>query len=286
MKLRIAALLISIFLPALSSAADDVEALLNKALDQLVRNGYVGDNSAAERYLQAVLEQQPKHLEALWLRLLLKLPSKNTQLIERPATLALVGPEFAQLAKLAREAKKEAFLHYITARYAEDYNAYERALSEIDKALALEPNSTRYLFTKGRLLVDYGSDIKQDTEIQKGISVVRKAKDLAKTYPNRFARDADYDFEIASAISHLRKPRWEEVVEHYLRFIEQSEKSVVYAFAWNNISIAYRHLGECGKAKEAAENALKITKFGAAESNKRYAEFCIEMQKMGLMAKK
>jgi hypothetical protein len=26
-------------------------------------------------------------------------------------------------------------------------------------------------------------------------------------------------------------------------------------------------------------------KFGAAEINKRYAEFCLEMQKMGMMAK-
>lgn len=74
------------------------------------------------------------------------------------------------------------------------------------------------------------------------------------------------------------------MVEHHLRFIEQSEKSVAYAFAWNNASIAYRQLGKCDKAKEAAENALKVTKFGAAQQNKRFAEFCIEMQEMGLMA--
>ena len=109
---------------------------------------------------------------------------------------------------------------------------------------------------------------------------------MAKKYPNRFARDADYDFEIAHAISTLHKGRWDEVVEYYRRFIEQSESSLVYAFAWNNMSIAYRHLGECDKAKEAAEKAIKVTKFGAAEWNRRIAEFCIEMQKMGLAQKK
>ena len=32
-----------------------------------------------------------------------------------------------------------------------------------------------------------------------------------------------------------------------------------------------------------AEKALEVMTFSAAESNKRYAEFCIEMQKMGIM---
>jgi len=286
MKAKIVVLLIAVFLPRFCLAADDVESLFNKALEHLVKNGYAGDTSTAERYLEAVLEHEPNHLEAIWLRLLLKLPSRNSRLIERPASLSAIGTEFKRLAKLAKEAKKTAFLHYITARHAEAYDAYDRALSEIDKALVLEPTSARYLFTKGRLLVDYGSAIKQDREIENGISLVRKAKELAKKYPNRFARDADYDFEIAHAISTLHKGRWDEVVEYYRRFIEQSESSLVYAFAWNNMSIAYRHLGECDKAKEAAEKAIKVTKFGAAEWNRRIAEFCIEMQKMGLAQKK
>lgn len=289
MMLRIFALVIGIFLPALCSAADDVEALLNKAAEELARNGYSGDTSAAERYLHAVLERQPDHLEAQWQLIFMRFPSKNTPLSERSDALAAVGPAFARLAKQAKEKKKTGFLHYITATYASYYGAYRRALSEISKALALEPNSTRYLYRKGRLLVDYGSHTKQDAEVEKGINIIRKAQELAKTYPYRFVRDADYDFQIAWAVSQLQKPRWEEMAEHYRRFIEQSEESkesMSYAFAWNNVSIAYRQLGECDKAKEAAERALKVTKFGAAQWNKRFAEFCIEMQKMGLMTKK
>lgn len=52
----------------------------------------------------------------------------------------------------------------------------------------------------------------------------------------------------------------------------------------NNLSIAYRHLGECDKAKDAAENALSVMAFGAARSHLKAAEFCIEMQKLGIMS--
>lgn len=287
MKLRIAALIISIFLPVFSYAADDVETLLNKALDQLVRNGYVGDNSAAERYLQAILEHQPDHLEAHWQLLYIRLvPLQNAQLSERATALSVVSPLFARVAKLARESKKQAFLHFITATYASYYHAYGRALSEIDRALALEPKSARYLTAKGRILVGYGKWTKSDAEIEKGISTLKKSRELLQAQPGPFVRDENYEFTLAWSISELSRPRWKEVTEHYGRFIEgsQDQQSVIYAFAWNNVSIAYRHLGQCDKAKEAAEKASKVTKFGAAEWNKRFAEFCIEMQKMGLMA--
>lgn len=285
MKLKITTLLLCLFLPVISFAADDVEAMFNKALDQLVRKGYMGDTSAEERYLQTVLEREPKHLEALWQLVRLKLPSRNAPLSARAAELSAIAPAFSHLAKLAKESKKQPFLHYITAVYASNYDAHERALSEIDKALALEPKSARYLKVKGHLLIDYGSEAKRDGDIEKGIDLVRKAKDLSKTYPNPFAREADYDFDIAWGTSQLSRPRWKEVVENYLRFIEHSEESTPFAFAWNNVSIAYRHLDQCDKAKEAAENALKVMKFGAAQSNKRYAEFCLEMQKMGILEK-
>lgn len=287
MKLRIAVLIISIFLPAFSYAVDDVDSLLNKALDQLVRNGYVGDNSAAERYLQAILEQQPDHLEAQWQLIYIKLvPLQNAPLSERATALSAISPAFTRLAKLAKESKKQAFLHFITAMYASYYHAYERALSEIDKASALEPKSARYLTAKGRILVGYGEWTKRDAEIEKGISVLKNTRELLQRNPSLFIRDENYDFYLPSAISDLSQPRWKEVAEHYRRFIERSQESFVYALAWNNLSVAYRNLGECDKAKEAAEKALKVTKFGAAEWNKRFAEFCIEMQKMGLVAKK
>ena len=289
MKQIIAALVLLFFLPAFSYAADDAESLLNKALDPLIRNGYVGDNSAAERYLQAILEQEPNHLEAQWQLIYLRLvPLLNAQLSERATGLSVISPAFVRLAKLAKESKKQAFLYFITAVYASYYHPYERALSDIDKAVASEPKSARYLTTKGRVLVDYGKWKKDDAAVEKGIGILKKARDLLQAQPSPFVRDESYDFYLASAVSDLNRPRWKEVAEHYHQFIvkSQNQQSLVYAFAWNNSSIAYRNLGECDKAKEAAETALRVTKFGAAEWNRRFAEFCIEMQKMGLVAKK
>jgi len=282
MKISIVALLLlALTAPEHVGAADDADSYFNKGLDQLVRQGYMGDTSAAQRYLSAALEKDPKHVEALWLLLVTRLPSKNAPLVERASALAALGPAFAQLFKLCKETKQQALLHYYTARYTDHYHAFERAQSEIDKALALEPQSTRFLLTKGKLLVDQGSWIKDDKLIEAGVQTIKKSQEWSKTRPNRFVSPTHYDFEIALGISHLSAPRWKEVVTHYRRSIDLDETPKSTVFAWNNVSRAYRELGQCDKAKESAENALKEMKFGAAQDNKRYAEFCIEMQKEG-----
>jgi hypothetical protein len=75
------------------------------------------------------------------------------------------------------------------------------------------------------------------------------------------------------------------VIAHYQRYLETGPRtSTTYAFALNNISMAYRRAGDCARAKESAEQALTVMNFGAAQSNKRYAEFCLEMQKGGQVA--
>ena len=92
----------------------------------------------------------------------------------------------------------------------------------------------------------------------------------------------DFEFFLAIALQDLTKSRWPEVVDHYQRFIAASGESLRQAFAWNNTSSAYQKMGECAKAKEAAEKALAISKFGMAEQNRRRSEFCLEMQKLGV----
>jgi tetratricopeptide (TPR) repeat protein len=81
----------------------------------------------------------------------------------------------------------------------------------------------------------------------------------------------------------MTKPRWDEVAEHYQRFIAASRESLSQAFAWNNSSLAYQKLGECAKAKEAAQKALAIAKFGMAQQNLQRSEFCLQMQAMGVV---
>lgn len=283
MKLKIMRLLFCLLLPARCFGAEDVEAIFNKALDRLVKNMYVGDLSSAEGYLQAVLQREPNHIEAQWQLLYLKLvPLQNSELSDRTTELAAVSPEFARLAKLTKESGQLGFLHFVTAVYATSYHAYERAVSEIDQALAIEPKSARYLTAKGRILAGYGKWTKRDEKVEEGVANLKKARETLRVSSSLFVRDENLDFYLAYAISDLSRPRWDEVIHHYLGFIERSQDSAAYSSAWNNLSDAYRHAGQCVKAKEAAEKAKG--KFGGAQFNLRLAEFCIEMQKMGIMA--
>src|SRR5262249_32296562 len=121
-------------LPAPAGAAEDPGALLGKALDDLVRNGYIGDTSSAQRLLAAVLEQEPENLEARWQLLFIQtIPLKNMSLYERAEALAALSPEFERLIQAAAKGRQDAFLHYMTAMHAAYYNDYGRALAEIDR---------------------------------------------------------------------------------------------------------------------------------------------------------
>jgi len=280
-------LLVWLFGPGLSLAADETEANFQKAVEALANSGYSETNFAALQHLRTVLKQQPNHLEAQWLLIYLKLVSlDDVPLSARAIKLSEIAPAFARLANLVRGADRQPFLHFITAHHARYYTDYQRAISEISKAVAGDANSARYLLNKGVIFAEYGELIRRDKEIEQGIRFIREAQKLSNTHPDPYNNPGMYDFQLAHAIASLSKPRWAEVVQQYTRFIEQAkEKNTSYAFAWNNLSIAYRHLGECDKAKQAAENALKVMRFGAALSHRRGAEFCIEMQKLGMMGK-
>lgn len=105
----------------------------------------------------------------------------NTWLPDRATVLASIGPEFNDLADMARKAKKTAFLHYIRAVYANYYNNYERATAEIEKAVKLEPESARYVGAKGFLLARHGDWIDDDKRIELGIHFC----DSPRSYPVR-----------------------------------------------------------------------------------------------------
>jgi tetratricopeptide (TPR) repeat protein len=288
MTLRIFLIFFIVVVPVLCRAGEDANVTLDRAIDQLVKSGYVGDTSAAERYLAAVLEDQPDHVEANWQLVYMRLVHlMDMKLSDRVTGLSEIAPAFDHVAQLAEKSKNKSFHHFITATYASCYHNFDRALAEIDRALALEPQSVRYLTAKARLIVADGKWTKQDARIEQGIGLLRQVREQSLERPTPFLHDANFAFYLAGATSSLSRPRWNEVAEYYRQFVEQStEQSLAYAFALNNASIAYKELGECEKAKTFADQALKVMKFGAAASNKRYAELCIEMQKMGLIAKK
>lgn len=287
MKHLILSIALVISVPTLGWASESVDILLERAVDQLVTSGYTGDTSAAERYLHAVLEEQPDHLEANWQRVYLSLVDLlNVELSDRVKGLSTLAPAIERVEKLADKGKNRAFFHFVRATHASFYNNFERAMKDIDLAVALDSGSLRYQTAKARLLIEDGNWSKHDGRIEQGISLLKRTREALLERPTPYLHDANFALYLAGAISSLSRPRWNEVVEYYRQFIEQSAPSVPYAFAWNNVSIAYKELGECAQAKDAAEQALKVMKFGAAETNKRHAELCLEMQKMGLIGPK
>jgi tetratricopeptide (TPR) repeat protein len=156
-------------------------------------------------------------------------------------------------------------------------------VAEIDKALALEPKSTRFIGAKGNVLQRYGQWSGNDKRLESAIQYLKQAAEQASKEIEPDSDPNSYNFAIAEAFSQFRRPRWQEVTEYYERYLQQSKyHSTSYAFAWSNVSTGYRKLGECQKAKNAAEAALRIMTFGAAEMNLNRAEFCLEMRRLGM----
>jgi Tfp pilus assembly protein PilF len=261
-------------------ASEESTALLKKAKEALA----AGQEKALQRHLAAAIKQDPNDLEVRWFLIKLGLGELvNVNLTARAEQLAEIAPAFNTLVDMAKKARRTAFAHYITAMYATYYKNYDRAVAEIDRALALEPKSTRFLGAKGNVLQRYGQWTGNDKRLESAIQHLKQAAGQASKELDPDTDPNTYNFEIASAYSGFRRPRWQEVTFYYERYLQQSKyHSTSYAFAWNNASIAYRKLGECQKAKQAAETALRVTPFGAAEINLNHAEFCLEMRRLGM----
>lgn len=266
-------------------SALDYDEQLQKAMVEYIEEG---NTSSAVRRLTAILEETPEHLEANWLLLLYtKLEFSNTKLESRIVRLREVAEAIQHIVGLAEAQKNSAFGHYVLSRYAQSHNAYGEAVSEIDKALILEPDSVRYLQAKGDILIDKGNWERNNELIYTGIDWLAKANESAGESRPAYFTEWGYHFDVAYAYGRLANGKScpKEAIDNYLAVTEKSPyQNGLVAYSWNNISCAYRKIGQCEKAKEASENALKIRQFGAARTNLRYSEFCIQMQKLGIIS--
>ena len=278
-----ASILIALMIAAamgIATANDDGRALLKKAREARADD----DDKGALRLATAAINRDPGDLETRWFILSTKLRKlTNMSLPSRAVDLANLSPEFNDLTDRTRKAKQPAFLHFVTAMYARYYSNYDRATAEIEDAVRLEPRSARYAGAKGLLLTKHGSWIGDEKRIELGIEQLKKSSQLPCIEPDLMDDPCDRDFLIADAFNDLSRPRWADSATHYERYLQKAKyKGMTYAFAWNNLSIAYRHLNQCQKAMDAAQSALKVKKFPAAEMNRNRAEFCLEMTRLGM----
>lgn len=247
---------------------------------------YKDDNtSSAIRRLQVVIENDVENYKARWLYLHYTLLDFNTTDVYKFRSIA---PEIKTITKLANAKGDSAYAHYVQSVYARNHRAYEIAIMEINKSLEIEPNSVLYNWVKAALLVRTGSWKRNNAMIYEGIDSYKKAHQLAGDQHPIYFTEVDYNFKVAWSLGQLTGGAScpANAIDHYLAVTQLSPKEdQTVAYAWNNISCAYRKLGQCEKAKEASQNALNIMKFGAAKTNLQYSEFCIQMQNSGLWIK-
>lgn len=266
-------------------ALQTADELYVQAIKEIV-NPLSSDNSTSQRLLMAALEQDPNHPKAMWQLLgsRLRLFSYNINSINsRTEKLSIAAQAVKLIIENSKQRNDYAFADYVLARYRGLYNDFENALTGINQAIENEPDSIRYLYTKGIILIDKGKWEKNDDVVVEGMHVIDQARIMAEKNPSIYFNTEDYYFKLAYTNSMLIEKKPEKTLEHYFSYLdhETDEKSI--ARAWNNISIAYQKLKQCEKAREAAEKALEIMDFGAARSNLRYSEFCQKMDEMELL---
>ncbi len=283
----ILSLLLTALLQPNSVYANDqkqLTALFTKALLAYQQNE---DRSVVNRLLMAALEIDPDNPKVTWQLLWLRnhlWHDGNRNLKSRAPQLAYIAPEVKKIIDGARQRDDIAFSHYVMARYSGGYNQFDIALKEIGKALKIEPESARYLYVKADLLGDRGSWEweKRHHWLEESIRVLRQTLALIEKKPSLYITQSNVFFALAQNNSSLKDGDPQKTIEYYLKSLNSNGGGSQPEFAWNNMSIAYRKNGQCKKAQEAAEKALKIKKFGAARTNRRYALFCQKMAEMGI----
>lgn len=266
-------------------AIQTADELYTQAIEAL-KNPLSKDNSAFDRLLIATLEQDSSHPKAMWMLLSsrLNLFSYDIQMINtRAEKLVNAAQGIKIIIENAKNRNDDAFADYVLARYRGLYNDFDLALVGIEQALEKEPDSIRYLYTKGIILIDKGKWTRNDSYTLEGMQAIDQARKMAESNPSMYFNMEDYYYKLAYTNSMLIEKKPEKTVEYYLAYLKYSTNNGDIARAWNNISIAYNNLGQCKKAGEAAENALEIMDFGAARKNLRYSKFCQKMNEIELL---
>lgn len=262
--------------------ADELYVQAIKALKTPLSN----DNSAFDRLLVAALEQDPNHPKAMWMLLStrLNLYSYDIQKINtRTEKLVNAAKGVQIIIENAKKRNDDAFAHYVIARYRGLYNDFDLALVSIEQAIKKQPDSIRYLYTKGILLIDKGKWTRNDSFTIEGMGAIDQARKMAETNPSMYFNMEDYLNKLAFTNAILIEKKPKKTVGYYLEYLKYSTNKRDAAHAWNNMSIAYQNLGECKKASEAAEKALEIMDFDSARANFRYSKFCQKMNEIELL---
>lgn len=244
------------------------------------------DESSVKRLLAAILERDPKNPRASWQLLFYRFPSLRggaAELLDSAEDLAELGEPVTAISAEARRRGENDFAHFVVARYALAYRNFERAFAELEAAVRLKPDSVMYRYYQGKFLAEKGVWEKDDTTLLAGLAKLEESLADSLEHPSSeaFLAPDDYYFEMAWLNNDLQIPRPEKTIEYYqaaIRYTQNNDQQIAYA--WHNMGNTYRNMQRCVEARDAAQKALAIMRFRAAEDSLQHSEFCIEMQEM------
>ena len=279
MRMMLGALLL--FLAVGSQASSEVDELVARAVKELNATDYRAGNSTAQRLLHEAISLDPEHIEANWQILFLAMKqTRNYDLSHKAPMLLPINELFREFEKLLSNNQQPAFLHYARSHFAFTYSAYEEAMAEIDKALELEPKSSRFLYWKAEAFMQRGIFEHNDDYIREAEKVYQEALKYYPENPDSMIEESDIYNSMALGESRLSQPDYEKIIEYYTKGIELTSEPRESLYAWARMSEAYRHLGHCQDALQAAQRALDIEDYYEASRNKRFAEFCLESEQL------
>lgn len=277
MKYYIMLFLIAVFTnSALSSEIDD------DVIQGELEFNY-GNRSKGLKIMSSVLETDPENIDALWFLTYDRISSATGRpLDERTNILNVETDNVQKIIQLAHDNSEHGKAYYVSARLAELYNAFERAIDQIDKAIEHDQDSAKYYFTKGRILFDRAEWERDEMYLDEGQEALDHALRILESKGSPLLSRADVYFNRARWHPDFVENVHEYAIDNYKMALETEELTERFsAYAWNNLSIHYREIGDCEKAREAAENALSLFDFGNARNNLFYSKACLDLKESG-----
>ena len=246
-----------------------INTFANDNTDDAIRIYYGGDRSQAMGLFYDIYNNDNNNAEALYQIAVANYENKQISKEEFNATLK-------KATELAFESKEDSLAHYILSQAASKTGNKDLALEEIDQALKIEPTSVRYLRGKMLFLASKAKQSKNKELFFEAMDYAKKGIEVVDSDPKKYFTKGSLHFEIARWVHGCCSKYRDIIIYHYKESIESNEMSQTkLSYAWNNMSYQLYKLGRCNEAKDAAENALKISTYGYALQNLESAKMCL-----------
>lgn len=190
--------------------------------------------------------------------------------------------EMEKLSVVAAEKGETALGYFILSRLYDTIDAFDKALTNIDLAIASDPDSIRYVRSKMLLVFRQASKLGQRDSYLKAIDIGKEAIDLVQNKQSSRISASTIYLDVARLLPDSDYRLQQLKLEYFEKLISSkqvSSESIPYTL-WNSISEILLRRGRCHEAKLAAQNSLSShgdhgQMYGKAQANIRDANACL-----------